>query len=147
MRCTSKMKKMIIQVIIQNSRQRSCVNSGHWLWMAKHKGSTCEWSQWLYKSYPVQNMSKWPTSNSTLWHWSQYECHFNKLFDSLKHKPKVLQCNRALRGARGKALIPKGECFLQIKIGKKTFRDWVIIIKHLNCDYIISATIQRSYHM
>ena len=42
-----------------------------------------------------------------------------KLFDSLKHKPKVLQCNTALRGAGGEALIPKGECFLQIKIGKK----------------------------
>ena len=40
-----------------------------------------------------------------------------KLFDSLKYKPKILQCNRTLRGAGGEALIPKGECFLQIKIG------------------------------
>ena len=36
------------------------------------------------------------------------------LFNSLKHKPKVLQCNKALGGAGGEALIPKGECFLQI---------------------------------
>ena len=38
-----------------------------------------------------------------------------KLFDSLKHRPKILQCIRALRGAGGEAFIPKGECFLQIK--------------------------------
>ena len=43
------------------------------------------------------------------------------LFDSLRHKPKLLQCNRALRGAGGEAPTPK--CFLQIKIGKQTFRD------------------------
>ena len=46
-----------------------------------------------------------------------------KLFNSLKHKPKILQCNRTLRGDGGEACIPKGECFLQIKIGKQTFRD------------------------
>ena len=39
-------------------------------------------------------------------------------FDSLKHKPKILKCNRTLRGAGGEALIPKDEYFLQIKIGK-----------------------------
>ena len=31
-----------------------------------------------------------------------------KLFDSLKHKQKVLQCNTAFGGAGGEALIPKG---------------------------------------
>ena len=38
-----------------------------------------------------------------------------RLFNSLKDKPKILQCNRTLRGAEGKALIPKDECFLQMK--------------------------------
>ena len=46
-----------------------------------------------------------------------------KLFNSLKHKPKVLQCNTALRRAGGEALIPKVECFLQIKKGKEMFSD------------------------
>ena len=59
---------------------------------------------------------------------------FTKPFDSLKHKPKILQCNRALRGPGDEALIPKSECFLQIKIGKQTFRDWVVIINNLNHD-------------
>ena len=42
-------------------------------------------------------------------------------------------------------MIPKGECFLQIKIGKQTFRDRVVIVNNLNHDYIIGAAIQRSY--
>ena len=37
-----------------------------------------------------------------------------RFFDSLKHKLKILKCNRTLRGAGGEVLIPKGECFLQI---------------------------------
>ena len=69
-----------------------------------------------------------------------------RFLDSLKHKPKTLQCNRTLRRAGGEALIAKGECFLQIKKGKQTFRDRVVIINNLNCDYIIGAAIQRSYN-
>ena len=56
----------------------------------------------------------------------------SKLFDSLQHKPKILQCNQTLRGAGGEALIPKNECFLQIKIGKQMFSDRVVIINNLN---------------
>ena len=64
-----------------------------------------------------------------------------------KPKPKILQCNRTLRGAGGEALIPKGECFLEIKIGKQMFRDRVVIINNLNCHYVIGTEIQRSYHI
>ena len=39
-------------------------------------------------------------------------------FNSLKHKPKIIKCSRKLKGAGGEALIPKGECFPQIKVGK-----------------------------
>ena len=53
----------------------------------------------------------------------------------------------ALRGAVGEVLIPKGECFLQIKTGKQMFRDRVVFIINLNCNYIIGAVIQRSYHI
>ena len=38
-----------------------------------------------------------------------------RFFDSLKHKPKIIKCNNTLRGAGGEALMPKGECFLQVK--------------------------------
>ena len=70
-----------------------------------------------------------------------------RFFNSLKHKPKILQCSRTLGGAGGEALIAKGECFLQIKIGKQTFRERLVITNNLNCHYIIGAVIQRSYHI
>ena len=54
-----------------------------------------------------------------------------RFFNSLKCKPKILQCSRTLRGAGGEALIPKGECFLQIKIGIQMSRDRVVIIKKI----------------
>ena len=70
-----------------------------------------------------------------------------RFFNGLKHKPKTIKCNRTLRGAGGEALIPKGKHFLQIKIGKQTFRDRVVIVHNLNCDYIIGAAIQRLYQV
>ena len=68
-------------------------------------------------------------------------------FNSLKHKPKILKCSRTLRGAGGEALIPKGECFLQIKVSKQMFRDRVVIVNNLYCDYIIGTVIHRLYHV
>ena len=35
--------------------------------------------------------------------------------------------------------------FLQIKIGKQTFRDRIVIVNNLNHNYTIGAAIQRSY--
>ena len=70
-----------------------------------------------------------------------------RFFNSLKHRPKILQCSRTLRGAGGEALIPNGECFLPIKIGKEMFRGRVVIINSLNHNYITGAVIQRSYHV
>ena len=37
--------------------------------------------------------------------------------------------------------------FLQIKIGKQTFRNRVVIVNNVNHDYIIGTSIQRSYHI
>ena len=65
-----------------------------------------------------------------------------RFFKILKHKLKIITCSRTLRGAEGEALIPKGECFLQVKIGKQTFRDRKVIVKNLNHDYIFGAAIQ-----
>ena len=70
---------------------------------------------------------------------------FLQVFDSLKHKPKILKCSRTLRGAGDEAPIPKGKCFLQIKIGKQTFRGRVVIVNNLNCNYIIGTMMQRLY--
>ena len=37
--------------------------------------------------------------------------------------------------------------FYRYTIGKQTFRDRVVIINNLNCNYTIGAVIQRSYHV
>ena len=66
-----------------------------------------------------------------------------KFFDSLKHKPKIITCRRTLRVPGDEALFPKGECFLQIEIGKQIFRDRVIFVQ--NHDYIIGVAMQRLY--
>ena len=42
------------------------------------------------------------------------------------------------------ALIPKGECFLQIKIGKQTFRDQVVITNNLNHNVELSFLQNRT---
>ena len=68
-----------------------------------------------------------------------------KFFNSLIHKPKITTCRRILRTAGEEALILKGECFLQIKIGKQIFRDRVIIVENLSHNYIISTAMQRLY--
>ena len=43
--------------------------------------------------------------------------------------------------------MPKGECFLQVKIGKQTIGDRVVILHNLYHDNIIGAAMQRSYHV
>ena len=68
-------------------------------------------------------------------------------FDSLKHKLKIIKCSRTIKGAGGKALIPKGECFLQMKVSKQTYRDRVVIVHNLNHYYIIGTAMQRMYHI
>ena len=70
-----------------------------------------------------------------------------KFFNSLIHKPKITACRRILGTADGEALILKGECFLQIKIGKQIFRDRVIIVENLSHNYIIGTAMIRSYHI
>ena len=47
-------------------------------------------------------------------------------FDKLLHKPKLMGCNRRISGAGGEALVPVGECFIQLQISKRTFQDRII---------------------
>ena len=64
-------------------------------------------------------------------------------FERLHNKPKLIKCTRNISGA-GEALVPAGECFIQLQIGKKTFRDRVIVIENLKCDYILGQVLHRT---
>ena len=63
-------------------------------------------------------------------------------FDKLQNKPKLIGCNRGISGAAGEALVPVGECFIQLQIGKRTFWDRFIIIENLKCGYILGHVAQ-----
>ena len=47
-------------------------------------------------------------------------------------------------GAGREALIPVGECFIQLQIGKKTFKDRVIVIDSLKHNYILGQVLHRT---
>ena len=49
-----------------------------------------------------------------------------------------------ISGAGGEALVSVGECFIQLQIGKKAFRDRVIAIKNLKCNYILGQVLYRT---
>ena len=42
-------------------------------------------------------------------------------------------------------LRPVGECFVQLQIGKKVFRDRVVVIKNLRCKYILGQVLHQLY--
>ena len=67
-----------------------------------------------------------------------------QFFDKLLHKPKLIGCSRRISGAGGEALVPVGECFIQLQIGKRTFQDMVIIIGNLKCNYILGHVLHRT---
>ena len=62
---------------------------------------------------------------------------FKWFFNKLPIKPKLIQYNRNVLGAGGEVLIPVGGCFIQLQMGKKMFRDQVIVIENLKCHYIL----------
>ena len=70
-----------------------------------------------------------------------------KFLGSIVSKPKVFKCNRKVRSVGGDTLVPMGECYVELKIGKKVLKDRVIIIKNLNRDYIIGVAIQCANKM
>ena len=67
----------------------------------------------------------------------------NYFYDKLQSKPKLAKCNKNILKASGKALIPIGECFVQLQISKKLFRDRVIVIKNLKHEYILGQVLNR----
>ena len=52
----------------------------------------------------------------------------HQFFNKLENKPKLIKCNRSISGAGRGTLIPVGECFIQLQISNKMFRDRVIVI-------------------
>ncbi len=64
-------------------------------------------------------------------------------FEGLQHKPKMFPCKHDVYGAGGDSLGPLGECYLQIQIGKKVFRDRVVILRNLTKSYILGLPWQR----
>ena len=68
-------------------------------------------------------------------------CQF---FNKLETKLKLIACNRSISGAGRGTLIPVGECFVQVQIGNKIFRDRVIIIENFTRDYILGQVLHRA---
>ena len=68
-------------------------------------------------------------------------------YDKLQNKAKLAKCSRNILNASGEALIPAGECFIQLQIGKKLFRDRVIVIQNLKCEYILGEVLHRVYRL
>ena len=66
-------------------------------------------------------------------------------FNKLQHKPELIQYNRNISGAGGgEALTPVGECFIKLKIGRKRFRDRVMVIGSLKHNYILGQVLHQT---
>ena len=61
------------------------------------------------------------------------EKHF---YNKVQNEPKLSKCGRNILNTSGEALIPVGECFDQLQISIKLFRDRVIVIQNLKHEYI-----------
>ena len=72
-------------------------------------------------------------------------CMTKRFFDTLTVKPKQIPCNRSIAGAGGEILRPVGECFICLQIGKRVFRDRVVVIDILRHKYILGQVLHRSY--
>ena len=66
-------------------------------------------------------------------------------YDKIQNRPKLTKCNRNILSASGKALITVGECFIQLQIDQKLFRDRTMVIQNLKCEYILGQVLHRAY--
>ena len=57
---------------------------------------------------------------------------------------KLIKCNRNISGTGGEALLPLGECFVQLQIGKRIFHDRVIVTDNLMHIYSLGQVLQRT---
>ena len=72
-------------------------------------------------------------------------CMAKRFVDTLPINPKFIPCNRFIAGAGGEALRLVGKCFIQQWIGKKVFRDRVVVIRNLQHKYILGQILHRLY--
>ena len=72
-------------------------------------------------------------------------CMAKQFFDTLPIKPKLIPCDRYIAGGGGETLRPVGKCFIQLQIGKRVFRDRVVVIKNLRHKYILRQVLHRLY--
>ena len=72
-------------------------------------------------------------------------CMAKRSIDTLLMKPKLIPCNRFIAGMGGDTLILVGECFIQLQIGKRVFRDQVVVTDNLRQEYILGQVLHMSY--
>ena len=72
-------------------------------------------------------------------------CMAKRFFDTLAIKPTLIPCNRSIAGAGSKTPRLVGKCFICLPIGKRVFRDQVVVIDNLRCKYILGQVLHRSY--
>ena len=54
-------------------------------------------------------------------------CMAKKVLETLLIKPNLIPSDRYIAGIGGETLKPVGKCFIQLQIGKRVFRDRVVI--------------------
>ena len=76
---------------------------------------------------------------------SSMSCMAKRFFETLLMKLKLIPCNSFIAGVEGKTLRLVGECFIHLQIGKRVFRDWVVVIDTLRHKYILGQVLHRLY--
>ena len=72
-------------------------------------------------------------------------CLAKWFFNTLPMKPKLIPCNWYIAGMGGETLKPVGKCFVHLQIGRRIFRDSVVVIKNLRHKYILGQVLHRLY--
>ena len=72
-------------------------------------------------------------------------CMAKRFFNTLPINPRLIPCNRYIADAEGEVLRPVDECFIQLQIGKKVFRDRVVVLENQLHKYILGQELHRSY--
>ena len=64
-----------------------------------------------------------------------------KFYNQIQYRPKLIMYNRLVSSTGGNSLQPVGKCFAGMKIGKKYFRDQLIVFKNLSRQFILGVAI------
>ena len=72
-------------------------------------------------------------------------CMAKRVIGTPSMKPKLIPCKRFIAGMGGETLRLVGECFICLQIGKRVFRERVVVIHNLTYKYILGQVLHRSY--